>query len=329
VISPDPGEARAPADRRWNFVIGWEARATREGSLWCWVARSLGQVLTCLVYRHAHAAGGGAGASSFFSGIFHSASWAIAHGPIALAIHAALGLAIVVGALHNFLWNLRWGTRGTVWATGTGLLLVLAAALNGSAFLAYDKDLSSLLMALSLGAALLCYAITVYLGVPRHAAPSRQRQEVSAMTKSRSRPGEPEPTLAQRLAGMTIAEIDAMSDREVAELMGATEQEIATEPAWTWREAAKTATSEYAGKLSADVESGQATVITDPAEIRRRLGGRPRVGGEPGEGPSRQVRVRVTTRTRAALEAIAAAQGRRLADVSRDALNEYVARHAS
>ena len=128
---------------------------------------------------------------------------------------------------------------------------------------------------------------------------------------------------------MTIAEIDAMSDREVAELMGATEEEIASEPAWTWREAAKAATSEYADKLSADVDSGRARVITDPAEIRRRLGGRPRVGGTTGEGPSMQVRVRVTTRTRAALEAIAAAQGRRLADVSRDALDEYVARHAS
>jgi hypothetical protein len=148
------------------------------------------------------------------------------------------------------------------------------------------------------------------------------------MTRSRSRARKPGPALAERLAGMSIAEIDAMSDREIAELMGATAEEIASEPAWTWREAAKAATSEYADGLSGDVESGRARVITDPAEIRRRLGGRPRVGGEPGEGPSAQVRVRVTTRTRAALGAIAAAQGRRLADVSRDALDEYVDRHA-
>lgn len=149
------------------------------------------------------------------------------------------------------------------------------------------------------------------------------------MTKPRSRAGEPGPPLADRLAGLSIAEIDAMSDQQVAELMGATAEEIATEPAWTWRAAAKAATREYADKLSADVESGQAKVISDPAEVHRRLGGRPRVGGEPGEGPSAQVRVRVTTGTRTALEAIAAAQGRRLADVSRDALDEYVARHAS
>jgi hypothetical protein len=39
--------------------------------------------------------------------------------------------------------------------------------------------------------------------------------------------------------------------------------------------------------------------------------------------------VRVTRAARAALEEIAIAQGRRLADVSRDALDEYIQRHAS
>jgi len=147
------------------------------------------------------------------------------------------------------------------------------------------------------------------------------------MTTTHDAPGERGPSLAERLAPMRIAEIDAMSDQEVAELMGATAEEIAAEPAWTWREAAKAATDEYADRLIANVESGRARVIADPAEMRRRLGGRPRVGGPSGEGSSMQVRV--TTRTRTALEAIAAAQGRRLADVSRDALDEYVARHAS
>ncbi len=134
--------------------------------------------------------------------------------------------------------------------------------------------------------------------------------------------------LAERLAPMTIAEIDALSDQEVAELMGATAEEIAAAPARAWREAAK-ATDEYVERMVADVASGRAKVITDPSEARRRLGGRPRVGGGDGQGPSMQVRVRVTMRTRTALEAIAAAQGRRLAEVSREALDEYVARHAS
>jgi hypothetical protein len=149
------------------------------------------------------------------------------------------------------------------------------------------------------------------------------------MTKPHTAPGKLDPTLAKRLAPMSIAEIDAMSDQRVAELMGATAEETAAEPSWTWREAAKAATDEYAERLAADVKSGRARVVADPAEMRQRLGGRPRVGGAGGEGPSMQVRVRVTTDTRTALETIAAAQGRRLADVSRDALDEYVARHAS
>lgn len=149
------------------------------------------------------------------------------------------------------------------------------------------------------------------------------------MTNTDSASAEPDPTLAERLAPLRIADIEAMSDHDVAELMGVTAEEFASEPAWTWREAAKAATDEYADRLSVQIGSGRAKVMADPAEARRRLGGRPRVGGAPGDGPSMQVRVRVTTHTRAALEAIAAAQGRRLADVSRDALDEYAARHAS
>lgn len=138
----------------------------------------------------------------------------------------------------------------------------------------------------------------------------------------------PDQTLAERLAGMTIAEIDALSDDQVADLMGATAEEFATEPHWSWRVAAKAATQEYAERLASAVESGQATVTTDPDEIRRRLGGRPRVGGAPGGGPSAQVRVRVTSTTRLELERIAKEQGRLLSEVSRDALDEYIARHA-
>lgn len=149
------------------------------------------------------------------------------------------------------------------------------------------------------------------------------------MTKPHTVPGKLAPTLAERLAAMSIAEIDAMSDQEIAQLMGATPEETAAEPAWTWREAAKAATDEYAERLAAQVKSGRARVIADPAKVRQRLGGRPRVGGASGGGPSMQVRVRVTTDTRTALETIAASQGRRLADVSRDALDEYVARHVS
>jgi hypothetical protein len=77
---------------------------------------------------------------------------------------------------------LRWGTHDSAWAAGIGALLVWAAGVNGGVFLVSDNDVNSLLMmALFLGAAILCYAIVVYLlarspaagTAPRSAAPMR------------------------------------------------------------------------------------------------------------------------------------------------------------
>ncbi len=59
--------------------------------------------------------------------------------------------------------------------------------------------------------------------------------------------------------------------------------------------------------------------------LEQRRAGRPSLSGGARHTPS--LTVRVPSRTRSALEEIAQAQGRRLAEVSRDALDEYVARH--
>jgi len=143
---------------------------------------ALGMAVNLFVNITRHHAG--AAATNVFPGVVDSISWAIVHGPVVLAIHAAFGLAILVGALHNLFWNHLWGTRGTVWATGTALLLVVAAGFNGGAFLTYDKDVYSLLMALFFGGAMLCYAITVYLllrspdtGRTRRSARSRSHEK--------------------------------------------------------------------------------------------------------------------------------------------------------
>ena len=69
----------------------------------------------------------------------------------------------------------------------------------------------------------------------------------------------------------------------------------------------------------------RAEVLAERAIARRR--GRPSVTGAEAHTPSLSVRVSPTTR--AALEEIAAAQGRRLADVTREAFEEYIRRHAS
>jgi hypothetical protein len=69
----------------------------------------------------------------------------------------------------------------------------------------------------------------------------------------------------------------------------------------------------------------EAAALAERVLARHR--GRPSVSGGRERTPS--LTVRVPSRTRAALESIANAQGRRLADVSREALEEYIERHAS
>jgi hypothetical protein len=54
--------------------------------------------------------------------------------------------------------------------------------------------------------------------------------------------------------------------------------------------------------------------------------GRPTITGGPEHTP--RITVRVAPETRKALEMIAAKEGRRLTDVSRDALDDYARRHA-
>ena len=105
----------------------------------------------------------GAGAHEFFSGTFRSVSWAIAHGPTALAIHASLGLLLALGSIGQFVQAIRWGTTGMKWATGVGMVFVLGAGFNGGSFLNYNEDVNSLLMALLFGAAIACYATVLFL----------------------------------------------------------------------------------------------------------------------------------------------------------------------
>jgi hypothetical protein len=83
------------------------------------------------ITRHHH----GTGASNLLTGAFDSVTWAVLHGPILLTIHALIGLGVAIHSIHNLMWNVRWGTRGSTWAAGIGALFVWAAALNGGRFL--------------------------------------------------------------------------------------------------------------------------------------------------------------------------------------------------
>lgn len=105
----------------------------------------------------------GAHPANYFAGSYHSVAWAIAHGAGALAVHASLGLALVVFAMGAAVRSL--GARRRSVATWTVLagLLVIGAAFNGSSFLDFANNISSLIMALLAFGAVACYAAALFL----------------------------------------------------------------------------------------------------------------------------------------------------------------------
>jgi hypothetical protein len=104
----------------------------------------------------------GAHPSDFLTGSVRSVAWAIGHGSLALAIHAALGLLLVLMVLGNVVRAGRAGRRALLaWST-LGALLVIAAGFNGAAFLDYDKNANSLIMALLSFAAVIAYALALF-----------------------------------------------------------------------------------------------------------------------------------------------------------------------
>ena len=104
----------------------------------------------------------GARPASYFSGSVHSVAWALGHGTGSLALHAGLGLALVVVSAAVAIAGLR--ARRAVAVLGVlAALLVIGAGFNGASFLDFNRDFSSLIMALLALAALACYAGMLYL----------------------------------------------------------------------------------------------------------------------------------------------------------------------
>jgi hypothetical protein len=105
----------------------------------------------------------GARPSNYLSGSASSVGWAITHGAPALAIHASLGLALVIVVIGLAVRAFAVPSGPIRAWTILGALLVIGAGFNGASFLDFNKDLSSLIMALLAFAAVACYAIVLYL----------------------------------------------------------------------------------------------------------------------------------------------------------------------
>jgi hypothetical protein len=105
----------------------------------------------------------GARPSSYFAGSARSIVWAISHGAAALAIHATLGLVVVVLAITIALSALSGANRALkIWlilAAG----LVIGAGFNGASFLDFNRNTSSLLMALLALGSVACYSVALFL----------------------------------------------------------------------------------------------------------------------------------------------------------------------
>lgn len=110
----------------------------------------------------------GTNAGEYFSGVVQGVGWAVTQGPLALQIHAILGLLLLLTAL--LLIVVAYTTRGRVWkiVTPIGAVGILGAGFNGASFINYGHDFSSLLMASGFLIALVAYMFGIYFSQRSH-----------------------------------------------------------------------------------------------------------------------------------------------------------------
>jgi hypothetical protein len=80
-----------------------------------------------------------------------------------LALHATLGLLLVLGALEFFVAAVRSRNATWAWSSIAGAAFIIGAGFNGASFLVFAKDYSSLIMAGLFGLSLSSYALGMYL----------------------------------------------------------------------------------------------------------------------------------------------------------------------
>jgi hypothetical protein len=96
-------------------------------------------------------------------GEFVAIGRSLANGPAGLAIHAGLGLLLIVGAIQLVVRSVLARHRPLLWLSSVSLLAILGAALSGASFVNAGTSGASLGMALLTGIALLCATISLYV----------------------------------------------------------------------------------------------------------------------------------------------------------------------
>ncbi|NVM98558.1 hypothetical protein [Arthrobacter sp. SDTb3-6] len=105
----------------------------------------------------------GANAVEYFGGVTAGVAWALAHGGVWLALHAGLGVVLVLTAIGLVVQAARAGRRSHLALTIVAGVLVLGAGFNGGSFLNYGEDVSSLIMATLWALATACYVTLLRL----------------------------------------------------------------------------------------------------------------------------------------------------------------------
>jgi len=107
------------------------------------------------------------------AGVLTAVGRALANGPAALTVHAALGLLLILGAVNLVIRAAVLRLRLMAWLSAAALLAIVGAAASGAAFVGSGADGGSLAMALLTGVALACYAVILFVLGPAH--PGRAR----------------------------------------------------------------------------------------------------------------------------------------------------------
>lgn len=105
----------------------------------------------------------GAHASDFFTGAASALGWVIPHGATWLVAHVILGLVLAIASLINLAWAPRTQSKPYTAAAFLAALAIIGAAFNGTSFLNYGHDFSSMIMAGLWAVATTCYLTCLYL----------------------------------------------------------------------------------------------------------------------------------------------------------------------
>ena len=99
---------------------------------------------------------------------------ALANGPVALGIHAGLGLLLVLGSVSLVVRSVLSRSRALIAASAVFFLALLGAASSGASFVDTGRDSASASMAMLTGVALICSLISLYeAGSPGRPGPGR------------------------------------------------------------------------------------------------------------------------------------------------------------